>query len=221
MELNFKETNVFCHQLVEIDGRKFILDASTMKPKSYYWGITTEEISVEMLELRDDNLKLETPVNRMSTMTVAMMVQPFVGLFYLVLKNFFQNMGISQQFLFKLVLFLGTMIMSYAIFRYLLDRARKRVVREIGLPNRRYQLLFKPKETRKQVFDAYLLNMIVVVCLVSYLSINNGTEGILLIVAGIITLFLIVLEFGKVPILSAYKLGNITLEDIREIVEEN
>ena len=31
--LEYKETSIFCHQLVEYDGKKFLLDASTMKPK--------------------------------------------------------------------------------------------------------------------------------------------------------------------------------------------
>lgn len=34
--LEYKETSIFCHQLVEYDGKKFLLDASTMKPKFYY-----------------------------------------------------------------------------------------------------------------------------------------------------------------------------------------
>lgn len=49
--LEYKETSIFCHQLVEYDGKKFLLDASTMKPKLYYWGLPTEVITVEMMEV--------------------------------------------------------------------------------------------------------------------------------------------------------------------------
>jgi len=49
--LEYKETSIFCHQLVEYDGKKFLLDASTMKPKLYYWGLPTETITVEMMEV--------------------------------------------------------------------------------------------------------------------------------------------------------------------------
>lgn len=217
MELNCKDTNVFCHQLVEIDGQKFILDASSMKPKSYYWGIQTTEISVEMMELKDETINLETLVNQLSAMTIAIIVQPVVGLLYFILKNIFQETGISQQILLKLILFVGTMLISYIIFCCRLSQARKKVCTTIGIPNKRYMLVFKPKETRRQIFDAYLFNIIILVCLAFYLFNNDGSEGIFLIIAGIITMFLLVLEFGKVPILSAYKIGNVTLEDIREI----
>ena len=49
--LEYKETSIFCHQLVEYNGKNFLLDASTMKPKLYYWGLPTEEITVEMMEV--------------------------------------------------------------------------------------------------------------------------------------------------------------------------
>ena len=49
--LEYKETSIFCHRLVEYDGKKFLLDASTTKPKLYYWGLPTDAITVEMMEV--------------------------------------------------------------------------------------------------------------------------------------------------------------------------
>ena len=37
--LEYKETSIFCHQLVEYDGKHFILDASTMKPQALLLGV--------------------------------------------------------------------------------------------------------------------------------------------------------------------------------------
>ena len=56
--LEYKETSIFCHQLVEYNGKKFLLDANTMKPKLYYWGLPTEVITFEMMGV-DKKLKFQ------------------------------------------------------------------------------------------------------------------------------------------------------------------
>lgn len=95
--LEYKETSIFCHQLVEYDGKHFILDASTMKPKLYYWGLPTEEITVEMMEV-DKNVTIPgTPINKIKGGTAAIIVQPFVGVVYRLLQNLFSEYDISQQ----------------------------------------------------------------------------------------------------------------------------
>ena len=41
MEINFRNSNIGCYQIVEIDGhsQKYIMDTSTLKPKRYCWGL--------------------------------------------------------------------------------------------------------------------------------------------------------------------------------------
>ena len=53
MELKFKNSNMTCFQIVQIDqeSKKYIMDTSTMSPKSYYWGIKTDTITVDMVEI--------------------------------------------------------------------------------------------------------------------------------------------------------------------------
>ena len=64
--LEYKETSIFCHQLVEYNGKKFLLDANTMKPKLYYWGLPTEVITVEMMGV-DKKVEIPgTPINKIN-----------------------------------------------------------------------------------------------------------------------------------------------------------
>ena len=66
MILEYRETSIFCHQLVEFDDKKFLLDASTMKPKLYYWGLPTEAITAEMMEV-DKKVEIPgTPINKIN-----------------------------------------------------------------------------------------------------------------------------------------------------------
>ena len=56
-----------------------------------------------------------------------------------------------------------------------------------------------------------------VACLVTYLFTNDGKEGIFLVIGCMLTAFLLIFEFGKVPVLLGAKTGNLIFEGIQEI----
>lgn len=216
--LEYKETSIFCHQLVEYDGKHFILDASTMRPKLYYWGLPTEEITVEMMEVDKKVTIPGTPINKINGGTAAIIVQPFVGVVYSLLKNLFSEYAISQQMFLKIVLFVFAMLISFVLFRFSIEKARKKVKNLFPTATKRYRVTFKPIPERKQIFDAHLLNVVLLACLAMYLFNNNGQEGIFLVIGGILTAFLLAFEFGKVPVLLGAKTGNLKLHSVEEIV---
>ena len=204
--LEYKETSIFCHQLVEYDGKKFLLDASTMKPKLYYWGLPTETITVEMMEV-DKKVEIPgTPINKLNGGTAAILVQPFVGVVYSLFKKLFSEYAISQQIFLKIVLFVVAILISFVFFRFSIEKARKKVKNLFPTARKRYRVTFKPIPERKQIFDAHLLNVVL--------------EGIFLVIGGILTAFLLTFEFGKVPVLLGAKTGNLRLDSVEEIVIE-
>lgn len=133
------------------------------------------------------------------------------------IENFFKEYNISQQIILKLVVFCASILFSYLIFYFKREQERKNVKALLPSSSRRYEMIFKPVSARKQVFDAYIFTVPIIACLVLYLSINDGGEGIVLVINSIISFFLLSFLFGKVPILSAYKIRNVTFEGIREI----
>ena len=215
--LEYKETSIFCHQLVEYNGKKFLLDASTMKPKLYYWGLPTEAITVEMMEV-DKKVEIPgTPINKLNGATVAIIVQPFVGVVYILLKKLFREYAISQQIFLKIVLFVVVMLISFVLFRFSIEKARKKIKNLFPTATKRYRMTFKPIPKRKQIFDAHLLNVVLLACLSIYLFTNDGKEGIFLVIGCMLTAFLLIFEFGKVPVLLGAKTGNLIFEGIQEI----
>ena len=217
MTLEYNETSIFCHQLVEYDGKKFLLDASTMKPKLYYWGLPTKDITVEMMEV---DKKVEIPgtrINKLNGTTAAIIVQPFVGVVNSQLKNLFREYAISQQIFLKLILFVVTMFISYLLFLFSRGKARKKVKNLFPTATKRYIVTFKPIPERKQIFDAHLLNVVLLACLAMYLFNNNGQEGIFLMIGGILMAFILTFEFGRVPVLLGAKTGNLRLDSVQEI----
>ena len=217
MTLEYNETSIFCHQLVEYDGKKFLLDASTMKPKHYYWGLPTKDITVEMMEV---DKKVEIPgtrINKLNGTTAAIIVQPFVGVVNSQLKNLFREYAISQQIFLKLILFVVAMFISYLLFLFSRGKARKKVKNLFPTATKRYIVTFKPIPERKQIFDAHLLNVVLLACLAMYLFNNNGQEGIFLMIGGILMAFILTFEFGRVPVLLGAKTGNLRLDSVQEI----
>ena len=112
------------------------------------------------------------------------------------------------------------MLISFALFRFSLEKARKKVKTLFPTATKRYRVTFKPIPERKHIFDAHLLNLVLLACLAMYLFINNGTEGIFLVIGGILTAFLLTFEFGKVPVLLGAKTGNLRFDSVEEIVVE-
>ena len=217
MTLEYNETSIFCHQLVEYDGKKFLLDASTMKPKLYYWGLPTKDITVEMMEV---DKKVEIPgtrINKLNGTTAAIIVQPFVGVVNSQLKNLFREYAISQQIFLKLILFVVAMFISYLLFLFSRGQARKKVKNLFPTASKRYIVNFKPIPESKQIFYAHLLNVVLLACLAMYLFNNNGQEGIFLMIGGILMAFILTFEFGRVPVLLGAKTGNLRLDSVQEI----
>ena len=147
--LEYKETSIFCHQLVEYNGKNFLLDASTMKPKLYYWGLPTEAITVEMMEVDKKVTIPGTPINKINGGTAAIIVQPFVGVVYSLLKKLFSEYAISQQIFLKLILFVVAMLISFVLFRFSIEKARKKVKNLFPTARKRYRVTFKPIPERK------------------------------------------------------------------------
>ena len=109
------------------------------------------------------------------------------------------------------------MFISYLLFRFSLGKACKKVKNLFPTVTKSYRVTFKPIPERKQIFDAHLLNVVLLACLAMYLFNNNGQEGIFLVIGGILTAFLLTFEFWKVPVLLGAKTGNLIFEGIQEI----
>ena len=115
MEINFRNSNIGCYQIVEIDGHshKYIMDTSTLTPKRYCWGLLPQNITVDMTELDKKNASFETKSKTLlGTSTIAIMVQPIVKIGYDMLRNLFVNYEISQQIFIKIVLYFISMLIS-------------------------------------------------------------------------------------------------------------
>lgn len=117
VELKFKYSNIAVFRIVEFKNKDYILDPTSIKGKSYFFGLLPKEVSAEMVELSPSNdsfrIKSKTPIG--SSTALVIMVQPFVAISYRLIKDAFIYWGISQQFFFEIrcVCILLILVLSY------------------------------------------------------------------------------------------------------------
>ena len=190
VELKFKNSSMMCFQIVQIaqESKKYVMDTSTISPKSYYWGIKTDTITVDMVEIEKNNnqfaIKPRRPVN--ATM-IAIIVQPIVKVSYDALKELFIHNNISEQILLKLLLFAISMLISYFAILISLKFSHKKADKWIPKNSNKYIVTFKT--IQKSNGGVYPFVGAIALCLLFFLGLNNGTEGGFLVINGIISLF--------------------------------
>lgn len=209
---------MMCFQIVQIDkeSKKYVMDTSTINPKSYYWGIKTDTITVNMVEIEKNNnqfaIKPRRPVN--ATM-IAIIVQPIVKVSYDALKELFIHNNISEQLLIKLFLFAISMLISYFAILISLKLSHKKADKWIPKNSNKYTVTFTT--IKKSNGGVYPFIGLILLCLLFFLCLNNGTEGAFLVINGIVSLFFFMFTLGSFPIAHPYKHGQIEVEKIEKI----
>ena len=204
MELRFENSRMSCFQIVQLDqeSKKYIMDTSTMSPKSYYWGFKTDTITVGMVEIEKNNNQFEIkPTTPVSTTMVAIIVQPIVKVGYDVLKRLFIKNNLSEQVLLKLLLFAISMLISYFAILISLKVAHEKADQWISKNSHKYTVTFTT--IKKSNGGVYPLVGAIFICLLFFLGLNNGTEGAFLVINGIVSLFFFMFTQLLIPISKA------------------
>ena len=213
MELKFKYSNIAVFRIVNFENKQYILDPTSIRGKSYFFGLLPKEVTVDMSELSSSNesfeIKSKTPLG---ISTIAILVQPLVGFSYRLMKEAFIGWGISQQLSLKLGVFAFSMILSYLMAICYEKVAIRKYKSRIPKNSRRYRLVFEPKG--KRIIDWYFIFVINIICLAFFMGTDNGSEGALLVINGIISWFyFVMMRMPQVP--SYYK--TLLLNKIEEL----
>ena len=207
-----------CFQIVQIDqeSKKYVMDTSTISPKSYYWGLKTDTITVDMVEIEKNNNQFEIKPSRPVSATMgAVIVQPIVKVSYDVLHKYFIHNNISEQILLKLLLFAISLLISYFAILISLKLSHNKADKWIPQNSNKYTVTFTT--IQKSNGGVYPFVGAIALCLLFFLGLNNGTEGAFLVINGIISLFFFMFTLGSFPIAHLYKHGQVEVEKIEKI----
>ena len=215
MELKFKYSNIAVFRIVEFKNKDYILDPTSIKGKSYFFGLLPKEVSAEMVELSPSNdsfrIKSKTPIG--SSTALVIMVQPFVAISYRLIKDAFIDWGISQQFFLKLGVFAFSLFLSYLMAVFYEKSAIGKFESRIPQNSKRCRLVFEPKG--KRMIDWWYITLgINTVCLAFFIGLDSGYESAILVINGIISWwFFVILRMPQIP--EYYK--TLTLTEIEEL----
>ena len=190
VELKFKYSNIAVFRIVEFKNKSYILDPTTIKGKSYFFGSLPKEVTAEMVELSPSNdsfrIKSKTPIGASTALVI--MIQPLVGFSHTLMKDAFISWGINQQILMKVVLFAFSVFLSYL-------------------------MAVEPKG--KRMIDWWYITLgINTVCLAFFIGLDSGYESAILVINGIISWwFFVILRMPQIP--EYYK--TLTLTEIEEL----
>lgn len=102
-KLTFKDSMSTCHKIVtDSNGKRYIMDTSTIRPNVYGFGIIPKQVSVDMVEFgyHDQNFEFKTKPSPQYIGAVAA-TQPLTTITFKMFENVFLKYNIHQQALLK------------------------------------------------------------------------------------------------------------------------
>ena len=216
VQLKFSNSNIFSYKLVEgLQGKKYLMDLSSVRPKSVIWGGLPDTVSVTAYELENENVQFELKNKTSNGLKAGIIVaiQPLLYTLYNFLYSLFVSYKIGQQLGIKTLLFAISMLISYLIVISFLNFNKKKVMNRLGQKRSVQTFVFKPT---KRIYDGYFIFIISWVCYIVYLSINNGSEGALLIVNTVLSMLCFAYTNSAIQVAEYYKTDIYELVEIRE-----
>ena len=216
VQLKFSNSNIFSYKLVEgVQEKKYLMDLSSVRPKSVIWGGLPDTVSVTAYELENENVQFELKNKTSNGLKAGIIVaiQPLLYTLYNLLHSLFVSYKIVQQLGIKTLLFAISMLISFLMVISFLNFNKKKVKDRLGQKRFVQTFVFKPT---KRIYDGYFIFIISLVCYIVYLSINNGSEGAVLIVNTVLSMLCFAYTNSAIPVAEYYQAGTYELVEIRE-----
>ena len=123
MDLNFKALDVYYFGILEMDGKRYVLDSNSLTSKRYYWGFAPKEFKLDIIELEASNRNFDKKIKMAPEGSHSLAVRLGIGL-SLVLNRIwtgiFRYYSISQNLYLKISLFLLSILLAFVIYRFIL-----------------------------------------------------------------------------------------------------
>ena len=204
-KLTFKDSKSMCHKIVtDSNGKRYIMDTSTVRPNVYGFGIIPKQVTVEMVEFgyHDQNFEFKAKPSPLYTGTVVS-VQPLSRSILRTLEDIFLVYHIHQKVLLKLGVLALTVFISYLLAKIYIRQAQKKVAERLPKNPKRYTATFTFAKRRD--FSYWFGIGLVGIFVFFYMNTNNASEGFFLIPISLLSLLFFIFWLGMVPVDYNYK----------------
>lgn len=215
-KLTFKDSKSMCHKIVtDSNGKRYIMDTSTVRPNVYGFGIIPKQVTVEMVEFgyHDQNFEFKAKPSPLYTGTVVS-VQPLSRSILRTLEDIFLVYHIHQKVLLKLGVLALMVFISYLLAKVYIRQARKKVAERLPKNAKRYTATFTFAKRRD--FSYWFWIGLVGIFVFFYMNTNNASEGFFLIPISLLSLLFFIFWLGMVPVDYNYKNKFMKLVSIEE-----
>ena len=220
MELKFKETNKTFHKIVEFKGEKYLLDMTSISPKTYFWGSLPSEITAKCLKLDKRDTSFESLAPTISKSLGIGIGVAIGGACYGIVTNAFKSYDISHNISFKLGLFVLFIVLAYLTFRFIAFVVRRSLHQKLSSKGTKYQIIFKLARSQRQLKLYKLLPILfvaVIGSLVFYMVTDNGTEASILIINYTMLLGFFTVILGMLPLRESYEKQEIIFDRVEKL----
>ena len=214
LEINFRGLDVAYFDVLEMGGKRYVLDSNSMTSKSYYWGFSPEIFEVDLIELEsynknfDKKIKLGPPGIRSVGIALSLPL-------YKVVISIFRYYNISHNTFLKVFLFVLSIFIAYIIYQSVLRKSRKEISSRLSKEKKRYKIVFRNNKKKRQ-FHAYLFIILHAIALAIYMGLNDGTEAAILVLNGLLAYLFIWIESGVIPLTYAYQKKYLEFKELKK-----
>ena len=110
MEVDFRALDVYYFGILEMNGKRYVLDSNSMTSKRYYWGFAPKEFKLDIIELEDSNRNFDKKIKMAPEGRRSIAISISVALssaLYRIGAGIFRYYSISQNLYLKILLFLN------------------------------------------------------------------------------------------------------------------
>ena len=217
-ELTFKDSKSLCYKVVtDSNGKKYLMDTSTIRPNVYGFGFLPKRVRVEMVEI-DKKSRLFDKKTKVNGAAVAvggaLASTPILSKSIMELvRGSLDSHHIHEQPFLKYGIFLGIFILAFLIAQVMIGVSRFRVSKKLPSNPKKYIATFRTEGKNDASF--YIPLAINAVLLFFYARATSGGE-LLLMFNMMFSFWLFFAWLVEVPVDNMYNNKIITLESIEE-----
>ena len=217
-ELTFKDSMSTCHKTVtDANGKRYIMDTSTIRPNVFGFGFLPKRVRVEMVEI-DKKSRLFDKKTKVNGAVVAvggaLASTPILSKSIMKLvRGRLDSHHIHEQPFLKYGIFLGVFILAFLIARVMIGVSRFRVSKKLPSNPKKYIATFRTAGKNDASF--YIPLAINAVLLFFYARATSGGE-LLLIFNMMFSFWLFFVWLVEVPVDNLYNNKIFILESIEE-----
>lgn len=216
-EVTITNANSMCYKLLtDTKGNRYLMDVSTVSNKLYCFGVQTDKVTVDMIEIDKNDTRFEQKNLQSSTFVgITAGSQLFANIVYRSLTQFIREQKLHQQFIFQVGLFMISILFAALLMKLFAMMSKKYVADRLPAHPKRYVATFKT--TSKRHLSFYIPLSINVILFLFYLRASIGGSVVLLVFNTILSLWILIGCFVGFPVDILYKNKEFELVSIEEI----